>query len=119
MDNLKELISQHKKERELLIEKLKDYCKDRTIPLEERWELFIESDLGEIDNYYHEPDGINWNKYTLYDDFNCDKYATIDVKGMLKTCKKVLVDDENFTFDEVVFKEYFLNKFLKGFINDW
>lgn len=102
-----------------LINRFKAWVTDKSVPLEERWELFIKSDLGDISTYYENPPGIDWNKHTLYDDFYYDKYATCKAKDILE---RVQEEEEKFSWDEnkeVEFKEFFLNKFLKGFINDW
>jgi len=90
---------------------------DKSIPLEDRWNLFIESELGEHDGYYQEPPGINWNKKTLYDDFNCDKYNTLHVDIMLERALEGKMFET--LEDEIAFKEYFLENFIKSFQNDW
>jgi hypothetical protein len=97
----------------------KKWCKDKTIPLNERWDVFIESKLGTIDSFYRNPPGINWNKKTLYDDFYTEKRETLAANDMLD-----MINQEFDTFDwdeqkEIEFKESFLQDFCKGFINDW
>jgi hypothetical protein len=81
---MKEKIEQFLKEKESLIKEFKKWVKDKNIPLEERWDLFVKSGLGVHDNYYHKPKGIDWDKYTLYDDFYIDRYATISCDRMLE-----------------------------------
>lgn len=98
---------------------------DKTISLEERWDLFIDSKLGSHSSYYHEPDGLNWGNISLYDDFYYERYQTIKVDEWLDRLHDKVNDDEDeegddkFTFDEVAFKEYFLKNFIYSFDNDW
>lgn len=110
---MKEKIENFLKLKEELKKELKEYVKDKKIPLEERWELFVKSKLGNHSRYYYEFEGIDWNRYTLYDDFYTDKYAQITVDAMLETAREL--ED----FDEIAFKKDVLNKFIYSFENDW
>lgn len=106
--------------------KIKTFVQDKSIPLVERWYIFIKSDLGEIKNSVCNPDGIDWDNTTLYDDFNCNKDGTTIVEEMLKQCLEFTTMEgdnyffkPNWKFDETAFKEYCLDNFMKGFINSW
>ena len=97
----------------------KEWCKDKTIPVDERWKVFIKSDLGGIDGFYRDPPGIDWDKKTLHDDFYTEKRETLSADSMLEMIKD---EPDEFDWDdkkEVEFKESFLQDFCKGFINDW
>ena len=116
---MKDKIENILKDIEALKLQFKEWCKDKTVPLDERWEVFIKSDLGDIDDFYRNPPGINWNKKTLFDDFYTDKRSTLSANDMLN----IIIDEpEKFDWDEekeIEFKESFLQDFCKGFINDW
>ena len=104
--------------KESVASNLKEWVKDKSIPLEERWELFIKSGLGVYDSFYHNFPGIDWNKKTLYDDFYMEKHTTRDVIYFLD----IIEGDDDIEWDnekDIAFKEYFLEKFIVGFENDW
>lgn len=90
--------------------------KNKEIPLDQRWSIFVLSDLG--DHYPGDMDapGINWNKVTLYDDFYTDRGGHLNTNDMynMAVSKKLFKTDE----DHILFKEYFLNEFVKSFTAD-
>jgi len=102
-----------------LIEEMKLWCVDKSIPLEERWKVFIESDLAPIDRWYHHPDGVDWDKVELYNDFYCDRYQTMEASSFVELCQDKINDKEDFECDLDKVKEYFLSEFISGFIHDW
>lgn len=86
---------------------LKKFVIDKSYPLNERWDLFIESDLGDIDSYV--PD-FNFFDITQYGrDFN--RYELVSVERISQN----LDTDE----EENSFKEEILQMFIKSFIFDW
>lgn len=95
---------------------VKDYVQDKTIPLEKRWEVFITSELGNHEGIYHNPDGINWNKNTLCDDFYMSRYEIITAVSFVEVAQD---NSEEKGYDINAVKEYFLNEFLWSFENDW
>ena len=118
LKSIKEALSQYLKNKERFINFLKQFVVNKNYSLEDRWEVFIESDLGDISGCVESPPGIDWNRITLYDDFYKDRYATVLAVDMLYRIN----DDESGKFkdfDEVAFKEFFLQEFKKGFIHDW
>lgn len=108
-----ELFLQNKDE---LTEKLKIWVKDKSIPLDERWDLFIKSDLGEHSRYVER--------------FNCklgdhfvenleNKYETNNVSEILDFANYDPEDDSYSEEDIIEFKENVLDKFIKSFEFDW
>ena len=111
---MKEKIKKFVKERNALVAELKKWVVDKSISLEERWNTFIESDLGDCED--GEFDGIDWNQHTFYDDFNMDRGAVSRVEDLLETA----LDDELFEEGgEEAFKEYCLKNFCKEIRNEW
>lgn len=106
--NLHHLISDVKKD-------LKKYCADKSIPLEERWKTFIDSDLGDHDRYKHDPDGVDNTDLCQY--FWYEKGESVSAIDLLDSCK--LEGNEDLKFNETEFKEYFLKEFVKSFTYDW
>jgi hypothetical protein len=111
-----EVIQRFKERRDKTKNLVKEFCQDKSIPLEERWEVFITSGLGDHDSWYHDADGIDWDRYTLHDNFYCDRHEVMKVDRMLTLAKQGNMFEEN---GEEAFKEYFLDKFVYSFENDW
>ena len=123
-EQLKNKLEAFKELKQIALDLLKEVVTDKSIPLEDRWNCFIKSNLGEHSQWYKNPDGINWNKYTLYDDFHTDKYASITAESFVNICKDIISDQEEdvdegrkINLNEV--KEYFMKNLLIGFTNDW
>src|SRR5688572_26642391 len=102
--NMKDKIKKFLDEKKEIIKELKKYVKDKSISLNDRWDLFIISELGDHDGYYFEPKGIDWNKHTLYDDFHTDKYGTLNCKEMLEIAIENEIFEEG-SQEEIDFKE--------------
>jgi hypothetical protein len=101
------------KTKETIIPRFKEWLKDTSVPLDERWDTFIESDLGDTDECESEPPCLDGNNKTLYDDFYCDRGQTMTAKSYVDIC-----EDKSFG-DIVEIKEHFLSNFMKSFDNDW
>ena len=90
---------------------VKEYCQDTSKPLEDRWDLFINSELGDEERFY--------------EDFGCsigrdaveqceDKYSLQRVEDVLESNE---YEDDN---PEVsIYKEAVLAKFIKSWQYDW
>ena len=93
-----------------------DFIRSTEIPLNLRWNLYLKygKEFLPIDSYYFEPEGIDWNKHTLYHDFYCDKYATMTVDSMTEQ-----IEQNEFEVDWIKYKESWLQKGIWGFIHDW
>jgi hypothetical protein len=101
------------KTKDSIIPRFKEWLQDTIIPLDERWETFIESGLGSTDDWESEPPCLDGNNKTLYDDFGCDKYETMTAKRYVDTC----IEESFGNITEI--KEYFLSNFMKSFVNNW
>lgn len=113
---MREQIAEFKEQEKKIKEDLEAWVKDESIPLEERWQVLIDSELGEHISCVEEPDGINWNKHTLYDDFYTDRYVIITMKSIYDIAKRKNLFEEN---GETEFKQYCINNFIHSFTNDW
>lgn len=96
--------------KETLKNELKIYCKDKSIPLDDRWECFIKSDLGNINRFSSKCKVLRDMK--LEDPMLFEKYSTNNYEDIIDN----LVTDED-QINEI--KEYALTAFEKGFIHDW
>lgn len=134
-DYLKGGLITFNKQKEELTKKVKKYCQNKEYPLNDRWKLFIESDLGKHENWIIDFDIIeielirDFNKYEvvksidliyyyfdyisdkLYDELEItDNYGTDGYNNFIKTHINPKVD---------IFKEEILAKFIKSFTYDW
>ena len=114
-DYLKGELTLFNKQKEELTQKVKSFCQNKEYPLNERWNLFIDSDLGIHSRYYKEFKGINSDLY--YDDFYIANYETVKVKYLLNRGIEIKLLDSD---DKInTFKEDVLSQFIKSFENDW
>ena len=114
-DYLKGELTLFNKYKEELTKKVKEYCQNKEYPLDDRWNLFINSNFGKHKEYYAEFEGIDSDRY--FDDFYIEKYATVEVKYLLERGidKQILDSDDQIN----TFKEDVLEQFIKSFIFDW
>lgn len=91
---------------------LKEYVKDKSISLDERWELFITCELGDREPYCESFESFDYdNFYATYE------YEEITSEDIIYRLSK---DSEQYlytTLDDV--KEEILDKFLYSFKFDW
>ena len=108
-DYLKGSLLQFNHQKEELTKKVEEYCQNKEYPLDKRWDLFIESDLGK-----HESWCIDLNSVDL-DNFYAekDRYQFFNVDDLI-----FWFDDHAYTnIDEI--KEELLQMFIKSFEYDW
>lgn len=98
-------------------DKVKAYVQDISIPLDNRWELFIKSDLGEEIRFV-EDFGPLGNVYEYYD-FFFDRNQTVDLASFIANIEEGVYSIK-ITKEEInIIKEEILGKFIKSFIYDW
>lgn len=98
-------------EKKRLTEKLKVWVKDKSIPLETRWDTFVDSGLGRQDGYYYNFKSLD------EDDFHSgrNKYQMLDVTDVIRH-----FDNPETTEEEInAFKEEALNDFIFSWEFDW
>lgn len=123
------------KQKKELTRKVKLFCQNKEYPLDDRWNLFINSDLGNHKNYIQDFAIIDleylrdFNKYELvksddlidmyfdylsddlYDNLNMTcNYGTDEYQSFIETHVNPKVD---------AFKEEILKLFIKSFTYDW
>lgn len=134
-DHLNDELLLFNKQKEELTQKVKEFCQNKEHPIESRWKLFIESNLGEHENYYIDFETIeleylrDFNKYEfvrcvdlidMYKDHSSDQlYDELEL-----TCNYGTDEYEYFIKIEVnpkvdIFKEEILQLFVKSFTYDW
>ncbi len=113
---MREIIETYIKGKELVISSLKDWVKDKNISLEERWEVFIKSDLGTKSKFIERFIGIDSDDYDQEGPIYLSKYEYISVEKLLDLAIEAEVIFEN---DIILFKEDVLNRFIAGFKFDW
>lgn len=119
---MKDKIENMLKDIEALKLQFKDWCKDKTIPLDERWNTFIKSDLGYHDsNYWH------------FETFDSDEYHDGEYVRKFQTCTpndvieefsknnrcSKFINESDYEMLVIKFKEEVLNNFIKSWVFDW
>lgn len=116
---MKEKLKQFKKIQSEFEQELKAYCKDKSIPLDERWELFVESGMGEIGRWITKCKPMR--KIIDHDKFYFEKYSTNRYANLLER----LEDPEEYEYVGLKdgwqneLKEYALDNFEAGWVHDW
>lgn len=110
MEEIKKLINKRDEINESLEIKVKELIKDKTIPLEDRFHIFIISDCGEEKPWIENFDSINEDDYYWYE----NRYRTVEISEFID-CVEDRENDE--TIDK--FKQEVLDKFIKSFVIDW
>jgi len=123
---MKDKIQQYLEQKEILKSELKQWVKDESIPLQERWDLFIASELGDDYSWYLKPTGIDWNRVSLFDDFYLEKYSVCTVQDFIDTYQENVddrEDEEDNPYEncsvEILQRYFMIDKFVKSFKNDW
>lgn len=111
LEALKEL----QKNKTELEEKAKLFIKDKSKPLDDRWELFVMLELGQSE-FYFQPKVIG--DTCLYDDFGINRYQTYDVDYLHTVCLENEYFEEG-SEKERLFKEQCLEEGVYTFIHDW
>lgn len=137
-------VSFHRERLSELFNEIKELVKDKSVPLEIRWELFKEFDDG--DELWYIPDfptilGI----YELGDVIYLERYRTLDIFTFIEIVEESLIEHNNIyeeaveyfnipsdlepTDDQLIyivenkfmpeFKEWVLDNFLYKFTFDW
>lgn len=125
---MKEKIENFLKLQEEIIKELKKYVKDKTIPLETRWDLFVSSDLGDEDGYILRLESYDLDGY--YDRSWCARYTTVEPEHIFEYLYDYELEDYEEELDyelakvelEVTIsniKEELLSLFVKSWRFDW
>lgn len=111
---MKEKIDNFFKIRQELIKELKDWVKDKSIPLEERWDVFIKSKLYDKSVWSHD-----WGYRDLIDDYKeetfAERYEIIAAKDIVD----LFLEDGKYLDIIDDFKEAVLKSFIGEFRFDW
>lgn len=111
---------------------VKQYVQDKSIPLNERWEIFEQSGFGEHQCWIKHLDSLH-DDIVMYDGLvHADRMQSISVFTIIERYEDDMEDlddeekndpDENkwlkYKFDPITFKEECLAKFIKGWDYDW
>lgn len=128
---LQKRLEEFKIRKEVLERDLKEFCKDESSTLDDRWEFFKESDIGDHDGCY-----VNFEEYgiDIYNDrgYKTDKYETVNLVDVINEMEEVLNFDEDkvpsyrkkqrdlYTWEMINgMKEKILQEFVKSCEFDW
>lgn len=123
---MKEKINQYLNLQKELKSELREWVKDESIPLIERYDLFLLSGLGEDARFYLHPPCIDWNRVNLEDNFYLEKYSQCSIGRFIETAlenKEEWEDGEPSPYDECgkekLIRYFMIDKFVKSFTHDW
>lgn len=112
LEFFKQKFEEYLKLKEQISAELQLYVVDQSIPLDERWDVFCKSGLGNEESFYE--DFKNFKVDDWCDNF--DRHETIILTDIVK-------ESWFYTFksDEAYneFREDVLKRFIRSFINDW
>lgn len=117
----KEEILSFFKLRENIEQTVKEYVQDKSIPLDDRWEIFEKSECGLCKSFVANLDSLN-RDIVCYDGLvHVDRNQTVSVFDILEQYESGEDTSkwEMYNFDPVAFQEECLSKFLKGWKYDW
>lgn len=112
LELLKQKVKELEQYKRVLADELRLFVVDRSIPLQERWEIFKHSDLGEHSTYT--ADFVNFESDDWCDAF--DRHVTIDLLSVQQNNWYYVFENED-AYNE--FREDVLRCFMKSFENDW
>jgi len=93
---------------------LKKYVQDTNEPLEDRWKLFVDSDLGDDDKFIEDFDGLDFDDVVAIRDY--DKYESVNLTRLVND----RLEDEGYEPERIIrIKESILKKFIKSYRVDW
>jgi coenzyme F420-reducing hydrogenase alpha subunit len=114
---MKEKIEKFLQEKKTLIEELKKWVVNKSIPLEERWELFIKSELGDHETSYWDFNTFDNEKF--HDGEYRQKYQTLIPEDVINWATSKF-NKINATEEQINnFKEEVLKNFIKSWEFDW
>jgi hypothetical protein len=111
---MKQKIEEFLKQKATLTEMLKKWVVDKTVPLSERWEVFVMSDLGERAPFMEEFDDLDMDDLARIRDFN--KFEVVDLTDI----NSFLKGKHGFNSKRIArIQEQILEKFIQSFEFDW
>jgi hypothetical protein len=134
IDSLNEFIEEFQIAVRVAKDNFKTVIKDKSIPLKERWELFVKAptELREKDNWiqsFKALDEALGSQVSWYDDFNRERHETVylldivsDLEYLIKDCELCSKRFEVFVNKPELldqYKEEILEKNIESFEYDW
>jgi len=116
MKSIKEKVEEFLNLQNDLRVELKEYVKDKSIPLDERWELFTMCELGNNEPFYESFNSFNYEE--LFADLVLNRNEVIASEWIIDLLDTQIYGEYLYTtLDDV--KEEILEKFINSFKFDW
>lgn len=119
-ENLKNEVVKFKSDQEQLKQKVISFVQDKSISLEDRWEVFVDSDLGDSSRWISAYGPFDGSKDA--DEFYFNRHQVVDMVDLVN----MLIENNAAncgvirTLDEInEIKEGMLQKFEQRFVYDW
>ena len=111
---------------EHITQALKLWVVDKSIPLDERWDVFIKSGLGSTDRWSLNLDSLPTDAVMYEGIIHCDRYQTREVRDLPEELEDAIENwDHDYghkeakDIDLVAVKEEILKEFIYSFTYDW
>lgn len=119
---MKELINKFVKDKDDFEKQLKNYFKDSSIPVTERWDVFVYANSTKV---YHNIKNWIWHcdiiektlKLDWYDDFYIEKYQQKSFTDIIECIEENDLIEDILLIDKI--KEEMLQSEYTGFVFDW
>jgi hypothetical protein len=103
---------------------LREFVKDKSIPLCTRWAIFVYSELGDHESYIVHWGNIDDDWLTPDGPYYVSKYETIETEDIVEWLQNDFMDFKPISPEEHLelvnaFKEEVLEKFIKSYEYDW
>lgn len=116
IDEMHEELKRFKSLKKELTEYCSTYLKNKNLPLEDRWKLFVENkNLFPIHSWILHFKDLDKNHIEYYDDFGYERYRTIEFDELVNCIEEGTYDNVNLNN----LKEEMLLSGVSGFIFDW
>ena len=102
---------------------IKEFCQDKNNPLDDRWDLFIEADVGQDERWIVYWDCIDEEDIT-YDGnlIHAERRQTVHVSDIVERIEDADGDYDDFKTENLsveAFKEEALKRWIKSYDYDW
>jgi hypothetical protein len=124
--NTKQQILDFFEARDKIEQVVKDYVQDKSIALDDRWEVFEKSGFGSCPSWVQHLKSLH-DDICIYDGLvHIDRHQNVCVFRILERYEDHLGYDteklqkwQKYNFNPEAFKEECLEKFIKGWVYDW
>jgi hypothetical protein len=111
-------IQAHTQAHKALEGRLKKVVTDTSIPLEDRWDLFVQSGMGDHEPWIQHFEALKDYEDDLYD--GLERHSTVEITELLIHLGELEFESQHAKIHVTdAFKEEVLSQFIRAFTYDW